>query len=139
MDGGSLGNAASDRKRSHLHSWQGLTDGSEDAGSVQGGLAESGRDSRHLGVRAWGDIVGIQREVQTPETVQRKRSQHSPGSWDMVVSGRRREPEKKDLCVVVFSSANYSALWDRAGIIAPSCIRGTDPLRSNHLMVKVTP
>lgn len=108
-------------------------------GSVQGGLAESGRDSRHLGLRAWGVIVGIQREVQTPETVQRKESQCSPGSWEMVVSGGRREPEKKDLCVVFFSSANYSALWDRAGIIAPSCIRGTEPLRRNHLMVKVTP
>lgn len=42
---------------------------------VQGRSAQSG--TSHLGLRGWGVIVGIQREAQTPETLQR-----NPGDFD---------------------------------------------------------
>lgn len=50
--------------------------------SVQGRLAQS--RTSHLGLGAWGVIVGIQREAQTPEVFQRNHEDlMPPGMWSL--------------------------------------------------------
>lgn len=108
---------------------------------VQGRSAQSG--TSQLGLEAWGLIVGILREAQTPEIFQSNhRDLIPPCSWslkravcsspvnqEMAMSGRRGKFEKKNslYCVFAKRQLHYPTGWVGRGLSPPLCNRGTAP------------